>query len=125
MKPIIIFFISLISICSCTKDKDDQVLTLTINNQSTDEINNLTFYVNTGFVEHSFADSINIDLVEPQKSDIINWEIKSLPKNDGSFVVRYSISNQKNEKEFGYFSNGILVSKEYIITITKDTIMVN
>lgn len=125
MKNLIVFFICICSIFSCTKGKDNQVLKLTILNNLSTEINALTFYINTGFIEHSLSDSIHIEKVESQKSTTINWKINSLDKSDGNFVVHYFIDNEKIIKEFGYFSNGILINKEYEISIAQDTIIIN
>ncbi len=125
MKILFVFLICLCSIFSCTKEKGNQVLKLTVLNSSSTEVDILTFYINTGFIEHTFSDSIYIGKVEPQKSETINWEINSLGKSDGSFVVHYFIEDEKIIKEFGYFSNGILVNKEYVISISQDTIIVN
>ncbi len=125
MKILIVFFICICSFISCTKEKDNQVLKLTVLNNSSTEVDILTFYVNTGFIEHSYTDSIHIGKVEPQKSETVNWELNSLDKSDGSFVVHYFIEDEKTIKEFGYFSNGILVNKKYEISISQDTITVN
>ncbi len=125
MKNLIIFFICICSIFSCTKEKENQVLKLTIFNNLPTEINALIFYVNTGFIEHSLSDSIHIGKVCSQESASINWKINSLEKSDGNFVVHYFIDDEKTIKEFGYFSNGILVNKEYEISIDQDTIIIN
>ncbi len=42
------------------------------------------------------------------------------PKGDGNYILTYEIGNQKFKKEFGYFTNGLPLDKEFNIDITAD-----
>jgi len=123
MKQIIVFFFT-IAFLNCCNEAKDNILTLSINNQSDFKIEKIKLYANIGLTMNTYVDSILIDKIEISQKYNTEWDLNNLSKVDGNFIIKFQIDTLLREKEFGYFTNGTLIEKKYDIRIENDTILI-
>ena len=123
MKYIFIFIFA-VTLSNCKKEKSDNILNVTIDNKSNSNLSNIKLFTNIGITNNTFTDSLTIDLIDPNQIYTTNWKINNLSNTDGNFILIYHLNSKKTEKEFGYFSNGNLITDKYKLIITNDTILV-
>ncbi len=122
MKKLAIIVIIIFSTIGC---KNDDSVSFTLTNNSQYELSEIKLYVNVGVTNLLLLDSIDMDIVQSDASISKVLLESKLPKSDGGFYLRFKQNNKIVGKEFGYFSNGILLDKQYKITITNDDITVS
>lgn len=121
-KNAIILLIIVFSTSSC---KDDDSVSMKLTNKSHYEISDVKLFVNVGVTHLLLLDSLDVDDVPTEGQISKTWLERTLPKSDGGFYVRFKRNNYIVGKEFGYFSNGGLLDKQYTITITDDEVTVS
>lgn len=119
MKHIFIIICLSIFIVSC---ENYDVATVIVENNSSYELSDCKVY--SYFGDTILHDSISIGSV--LKNEKINriWKSK-LPNADGAFYFKCRQNDKIRSKTFGYFSNGGLLDKQYIITLTDDEVTVS
>jgi hypothetical protein len=119
MKHIFIIFFLSIFTASC---EDFDIATVVIENNSNYELSNCKVYAYFG--DTILQDSINFGSVLKNEKLTKTWKTK-LPSSDGAFYFRCFQNNHVFDKTFGYFTNGGLLDKQYIITVTDDDVTVS
>ena len=125
MKQLLFIFCGFIFFNSCDKDKNENVLSLSVYNTSDTEVTNIKIYANIGVTNNNFVDSVTIDNIEINKQHDTEWVLKNLPSVDGDFVLKCQRNDENFNKEFGYFTNGSLLDKSYVIHIENDTVKIS
>ncbi|TYB78799.1 hypothetical protein [Bizionia myxarmorum] len=106
----ILFIFALITSCSYGVDFE-------IQNNTNTQIDSLT--ITNGF------NTVKIFDLKPQEIYKTFLDFKEYnPKQDGSFGVHVYSENSVRAELFGYYSNGIPLTKSYKLEIKKDTILV-
>ena len=123
MKYLVLLIITAI-FSNCNKDSDDNVLIVTIENQTDIVITDIKLYVNIGVTSYNFTDSLIIDKIDSKNSYDSSWDLNNLSSVDGGFVMFYNSNSDIKDREFGYFSNGNLIDKNYHIKIESDTVLI-
>lgn len=109
---------------NCSKDKNDNILDVTVENKTDSEITDVKLYVNIGVTNYNFTDSLIMNKINANETYSKGWDLNNLSSVDGDFVLFYRLNTEIKEKEFGYFSNGNLIDKAYHIKIESDTVLV-
>ena len=81
--------------------------------------------MNVGVTNLLLLDSIDMNIVQSGTSISKVLLENKLPKSDGGFYLRFKQNNNIIGKEFGYFTNGGLLDKQYKITITDNGVTVS
>ena len=122
MKKLTFTILIIFSTLSC---KDDDSVSFNLSNKSQYEISEVKLYVNVGVTNLLLLDSIDMNIVQSGTSISKVLLENKLPKSDGGFYLRFKQNNNIVGKEFGYFTNGGLLDKQYTITITDDEVTVS
>jgi|LSQX01.2.fsa_nt_gb hypothetical protein len=122
MKKLAFIILIIFSTLSC---KDDDSVSFNLSNKSQYEISEVKLYVNVGVTNLLLLDSIDMNIVQSGTSISKVLLENKLPKSDGGFYLRFKQNNNIVGKEFGYFTNGGLLDKQYTITITDDEVTVS
>ena len=122
MKKLAFKILIIFSTLSC---KDDDSVSFNLSNKSQYEISEVKLYVNVGVTNLLLLDSIDMNIVQSGTSISKVLLENKLPKSDGGFYLRFKQNNNIVGKEFGYFTNGGLLDKQYTITITDDEVTVS
>jgi len=122
MKKLACIIIVIFSTLSC---KVDDSVSFALSNKSQYEISEVKLYVNVGVTNLLLLDSIDMDIVQSGATISKVLLESKLPKSDGGFYLRFKQNNTIVGKEFGYFTNGGLLDKQYNITITDDEVTVS
>jgi hypothetical protein len=117
----IIFFLSIFTV-GC---KNDDSASFALSNISQYEISEVKLYVNVGVTNLLLLDSIDMNIVQSGASIHKVILENKLPKSDGGFYLRFKQNDNIVSKEFGYFTNGGLLDKQYKITVTDDDVTVS
>ncbi|MGL1887325.1 MAG: hypothetical protein OCD76_12500 [Reichenbachiella sp.] len=107
---------------SC-KNSDQESFIINVDNQSEFAIDDMVLYPYFGGDKTSFVDSVVFETIDANSVESYNYTL-DIPSHDGILLTRFSLDNKKFEKEFGYFSNGGLLSEEFSITIMSDSLIV-
>ncbi|MFA9388770.1 MAG: hypothetical protein ACERKD_03130 [Prolixibacteraceae bacterium] len=124
MKQLVLFLCLFALLISCKKDATNNYLEVSIDNQSSFEMTNIKLYSNIGVINHNFTDSLLIEEIKSGDSFDTSWNLKDLVSVDGGFVISFIMDTIQNQKDFGYFSNGIIIGKSYNIQIKDDIIKI-
>ncbi len=122
MKKLAFIILIIFSTLSC---KDDDSVSFNLSNKSQYEISEVKLYVNVGVTNLLLLDSIDMNIVQSGTSISKVLLENKLPKSDGGFYLRFKQNNNIIGKEFGYFTNGGLLDKQYKITITDNGVTVS
>lgn len=119
MKQILIILCLSFFMVSC---EDYDIATVVIENNSSYDLSNCKVYAYFG--DTILQDSISIgSILKYEKLNRI-WKSK-LPSADGAFYFKCNQNNRTIDKTFGYFSNGGLLDKQYVITIADEEVTVS
>lgn len=62
--------------------------------------------------------------VLPNQIESITLDMNNIKKVDGNYFVELYIKNNKIEKAFGYYTNGMPTNSIYSLFVKKDTILI-
>jgi hypothetical protein len=113
-----IFSFLLISTLSCTKDKSDSLRIQIINSSNST--------LDLVYVSTVYNDSKTIDYkIDSQNEINIDYTLNA--NGDGAYRVFYKFLNTKDtlRKDFGYYSNGAILDKGFVIKIYNDSIRID
>jgi len=100
-----------------------QVVTFKINNNSNQDIDKVEIFI-LGGLNKKF-DSKIVDKIPKGEDKAIKWNVDDIVKTDGDFEIRIDSGENSRSRGFGYFSNGIHLSRYYYINITNDSIEIS
>ncbi|MDR0371140.1 MAG: hypothetical protein LBH80_04730 [Prevotellaceae bacterium] len=126
MKKIAFIIFIIFSTLSCSIRSDDSA-SFDISNKSQYELSEvkLYVYVYADAINLSLLDSIDLNTIQSGASISTVLFENQLPNSDGGFYLRFKQNNNIIGRQFGYFSNGALLSDEqYEITITDDEVTI-
>ncbi|MDD4107705.1 MAG: hypothetical protein PHH93_03185 [Prolixibacteraceae bacterium] len=122
MKKLALILLIILSTLSC---KVEDSVSFALANKSQYEMSEVKLYVNVGVTNLLLLDSIDMDIVQSGTTISKVFLESKLPESDGGFYLRFKQNNNIVGKEFGYFTNGGLLDKQYKITITDDEVTVS
>ncbi len=122
MEKLALIVLIILSTLSC---KVEDSVSIDLTNKSQYEISEVKLFVNVGVTNLLLLDSMDMDIVQSGTTISKVLLESKLPKSDGGFYLRFKQNNYIVGKEFGYFSNGGLLDKQYKITITDDEVTVS
>jgi len=122
MKKTAFIILIIISTLSC---KVEDSVSIALTNKSHYEISEVKLFVNVGVTNLLLVDSMDIANVQSGNNITKVLLEDKLPKSDGGFYLKFKQNNSIVGKEFGYFSNGGLLDKQYNITITDNEVTVS
>lgn len=115
---LIIYSFLLISALSCTKD-DKEGLSIQIINSSSSTLD--LVYVSTIYNDSKTKD------YKIETNNELNLDYSLVANGDGSYRIFYKFLHSKDtlKKDFGYYSNGAILDKGFVIKIYNDSIRID
>lgn len=120
IKLLIITLFSIFLI-GCSNDQNDD-LEVNISNQSGSTIDMIKIYTLSG---SSPIDSLSINVIEKASTNHTIWKDINMGSADGTFSIATYSSGRVLQKNFGYFTNGILLYNNMSIEIYADSLVVS
>lgn len=72
-----------------------------------------------------YTNKVVVKNVLPKSNSTIELNMNDVPKFDGNYFIEVFVKESKREKAFGYYTNGTPTNSTYILSITKDSIIVS